>query len=82
MNELLGETTGQRYKVSTRECASMRLLARDGYTAGVLKMTMHLSRTDNVRYHVVGNCAHEHSVPAIKEWDGKSAPAGLQPSDR
>jgi len=50
------------------ECASMRLLARDGWTSGVLKMTFHLSRAESVRKHVTGQCKHEHGVPPVRDW--------------
>jgi hypothetical protein len=67
--------------VSARECAAMRILARDGYTPGVLKMTMHLSDVKAVNRHVKGDCTHQHDVSAIPEWDG-TAPARLSADDR
>ena len=45
----------------------MRLLARDGWTVGELKMTMHVSRTHTVRYHATGQCSHAHDVPACAD---------------
>ena len=67
--------------ISVRECAAMRILARDGYSPGVLKMTMHLSGTKSVNRHVTGDCAHQHDVTPIPEWDG-TAPARLTADDR
>lgn len=71
-----------RLRVSTKECAAMRILARDDYTAGVLKMTMHLSSTSAVYRHVRGDCAHTHKVPAVETWDGEQSPAKLSNEDR
>lgn len=60
----------------------MRLLARDGWSARELKMTMQVSRPRVVRHHVEGDCAHGHNVPAIPAWDGWTAPARASASDR
>jgi hypothetical protein len=65
------------YTTSTRECASMRLLARDGWTIGELRMTMHLSDYKSVRRHVLGECSHDHGVPPLADWDGQTPPAEL-----
>lgn len=68
--------------VTTRECQSMRLLARDGWSAGELKMTMQVCRTDTVRHHVIGQCAHTHGTQPLVSWDGYSAPERLTAEDR
>lgn len=60
--------------VSLRECRAMRVLARDGWTGGELRMTMHVSRTETVRNHVLGNCSCEHGVEPLRDWDGKHSP--------
>lgn len=51
--------------VSVRECHAIRLLARDGWTKGELKMCFHLSRTQMVAYHATGECTHSHAVPPV-----------------
>ncbi|QIO25528.1 hypothetical protein [Haloarcula sp. JP-L23] len=56
--------------VSERECRAMRLLARDGWSAGELRMTMLVSRAA-VRRHVRGACGHDHHIYAYPEWDGR-----------
>jgi len=68
--------------ITKRECASMRLLARDGWTSGVLKMTFHLSNYESVTTHVKGECSHQHSIPAVESWDGENAPERLSSSNR
>jgi len=68
--------------VSTRECQSMRLLARDGWSARELKMTMQVSRPQTVRHHVSGDCRHDHDVPSIHDWDGWTAPARASAGQR
>lgn len=67
------EDASRRGSISMRECAAMRLLARDGWTVGVLKMCFHLSTEDAVRRHVTGDCSHSHGAPAITEWDSKES---------
>ncbi|MDS0280020.1 hypothetical protein NDI85_19735 [Halomicroarcula sp. S1AR25-4] len=62
--------------VSERECRAMRLLARDGWTVGELRMTMHLCHTQSVRHHVIGECQHSERVRPLDEWDGQQPPAG------
>ena len=47
------------------ECFAMRLLFRDGWSSGVLKMTFHLSRNSAVKKHVTGRCGHSHGVPKV-----------------
>lgn len=68
--------------VSTRECQSMRLLARDGWSSGELKMTMHVCRAETVHHHVLGQCSHQHGVSPLESWDGKTAPAQPSAEDR
>jgi hypothetical protein len=70
-----------RYALSARECAAARLLARDGWSTGVLKMTLQISR-DGVRNHVTGGCDHGHGVPAIPDWDGETPPARASSDER
>ena len=60
----------RQYETTRNECMAMRLLAKDGYSAGVLKMVMHLSKTQDVRKHVTGECRHEVSVSPVRDWDG------------
>lgn len=48
--------------VTPAECASMRLLAEDGWTPGELKMTFQVMTTDSVARHVDGECTHNLEV--------------------
>lgn len=50
------------HNTSERECAAMRILFRDGYDQQLLKMVIHLSDTDTVRYHIRGECTHQHDI--------------------
>jgi len=52
--------------ISSAECRAMRLLYRDGWTTGELKMTFHLSGAESVRYHITGECSHGHDEPACR----------------
>lgn len=74
--------SGREGWVTKRECASMRLLARDGWTAGELKMCFHLSTRESVRHHVEGDCAHDIAVSHLNGWDGKTAPSKQSASKR
>jgi len=61
--------------ITAKECASMRLLAADGWAVGELAMCFHLSRGQDVRRHVLGECSHETEVQAVADsWDGQTAP--------
>lgn len=64
------------YTVSWRECICMRMLPRDGWTAGELKMCFNVS-AHTVRRHVVGRCAHDHGYPPLDGWDGQTTPQKL-----
>jgi hypothetical protein len=59
----------------------MRLLARDGWSSGELKMTMHVSRREIVRNHVCGQCAHTHEIDPVTEWDGYGAEKNIAESE-
>lgn len=52
-------------RVSANECRAMRLLARDGWTSGELRMTM-LVGTEAVCDHVTGRCTHAHDEPTVE----------------
>lgn len=64
-----------------RECASMHLLARDGWTSGELGMCFHICRKHDVRNHAFGRCGHTHGIPVLSERNGengeKSSTTGL-----
>lgn len=60
--------------VSRNECASLRLLARDGWSIGELKMTFHLSDPNSLYRHIQGKCSHDVPVKYIRDWDGQTAP--------
>jgi len=68
--------------MSTKECAAIRLLARDGYDVGTLRFMFQYSKTSPVYHHVRGECAHKHEVHAIPSWDGENAPERLNARDR
>jgi transcription elongation factor Elf1 len=72
----------KKYGISTRECSSMRSLARDGWTVGDLKMTFNLSDNKQVYYHVGGHCSHQHGYPPIRDWDGQTKPPKVTSSAR
>jgi len=59
---------------------SMRLLARDGWAPGALKMTHHVSY-ESVRRHVCGECSHDHGYAALPNWHGEQ-PERLSTRDR
>lgn len=51
--------------ITRRECDAMRLLKRDGWTVGELRMTFHLSTTTGIRRHLGGVCEHDNNVEPI-----------------
>lgn len=65
-----------------RECASMRLLAEDGWTTGELKMCFHLCRAEQVRTHVCGRCRHDHGIAPLPEWNGENGKPELRLAPR
>ena len=52
----------------------MRLLARDGWTVGELKLTFQLMKKKSVKHHVLGDCAHGHGVTPLRDWNGQDPP--------
>lgn len=62
-----GLATDLRDEVTAFECAAMRLLARDGWSKGELKMCTH-NGGDAVRNHVTGGCEHSHGVQPLESF--------------
>lgn len=52
----------------------MRLLARDGWSSGELRMTFHICRPATISRHVTGDCAHDGPVAPDPDWSGNQAP--------
>jgi len=55
--------------ITLNECDAIRLLARDGWTPGELKMTFHVSNTHSVRHHAFGDCVHNNTIRPVTEWN-------------
>lgn len=61
-------------RVNKNECASLRLLARDGWSIGELKMTFQITDHECIYNHVEGDCLHQVPVKHIRDWDGQTPP--------
>lgn len=46
--------------ITPAECTSMRLLAKDGWSPGELKMTFQVTSYATVTRHVQGQCSHDN----------------------
>lgn len=53
--------------IAPGECEASRILARCGWTLGELKMTMLLSRAEQMKRHVTGQCSHDVDTAPVPE---------------
>lgn len=83
MSKTPAEDRRDQYTITKRECAAMRLLARDGWEIGTLRLCFEVNRYSTIRSHVEGECGHQrHGVAPLRDWDGRTPPSRPPAAER